>query len=103
MNMYWRLKRKIVRFWQRGRRGWADEDVWSFDDYITRVMAEGIAHLADTDHGWPGENSKWPTHEEWVAYLRDLSGRLRRWDADSDDVTAPAVHEVADILGHLWD
>lgn len=104
--------RKARWFIQRGRRGWADCDVWSFDWYITKVMSQGIARLADVDHGWPGEGSRWPTHEEFIAYLRDLSGRLGRWNAADDswdeeayEVTAGAVREVGDpeVLGHLWD
>lgn len=35
---YW--IRKIVWFFQRGKRGWADCDWWSLDDYISQVMID---------------------------------------------------------------
>lgn len=44
--------RTIKWFIQRGRRGWSDRDVWSFDWYLARVIAEGIDHLIVTKHGY---------------------------------------------------
>lgn len=39
-------------FIQRGRRGWSDRDVWGFDTYLARVIAEGVEHLIETKHGY---------------------------------------------------
>jgi hypothetical protein len=45
--------RKVVRYHQRGVRGWADEDTWSFDYYLSRVIVEGLDHLRVNAHGFP--------------------------------------------------
>jgi hypothetical protein len=49
-----RLRLRQVRwFVQRGRRGWADRDMWSLDGYLCRVAGETVARLRDTGHGYP--------------------------------------------------
>ena len=48
-----RLLRRLRWFWQRGRRGWADGDVWSLDYYLARVIAESVEYLRRTNHGNP--------------------------------------------------
>lgn len=44
---------KIKSFFQRGIRGWADEDTWGFDDYLTDIIIEGMTHLRKYAHGHP--------------------------------------------------
>jgi hypothetical protein len=47
------LWRKVKKFYQRGVRGWSDEDTWSFDHYLTRVIVGGLAQLKEDAHGYP--------------------------------------------------
>jgi hypothetical protein len=47
--------RAIKRFFQRGWRGWADEDTWNFDLYLARVIAEGVRHHKKYQCGIPSE------------------------------------------------
>lgn len=44
-------KRIIKTFIQRGRRGWADEDVWNLHSYYSKVIAESMRHLKDNHMG----------------------------------------------------
>ena len=100
----------IRTFIHRGRHGWAPRDTWSFDLYLARVMSEGIAWLAEHDHGYPAHDP-WDTPEKWQDYLRDLSARLGTWnddtflDNEAYEVTAAAVREAgsSEVFGHLWD
>ena len=107
-----RFRRKVNEarwFVQRGKHGWARCDTWSFDAYIAKVMSEGVAWLAEHDHGYPGEGTEWDTPEKWKAYLLDLSARLGAWNEEtflSDEayqVTQTAVEEFGRNLGHFWD
>ena len=106
-----RVINRIVWYHQRARRGWSDYDAWSFDSYISRVMSQGMARLAASTHSWPGEQSKWPTFEEWQDHLTSMSVRLGAWNLDTDsfsdkemfEVTRKAMHEWADNFGHYWD
>lgn len=104
-------KRHAIRmFIHRGRHGWAPRDTWSFDLYLARVMSEGIAWLAEHDHGYPAHDP-WDTPEKWQDYLRDLSARLGTWnddtflDNEAYEVTAAAVREAgsSEVFGYLWD
>lgn len=61
-------------FVQRGRRGWADSDLWAFDEYLTAVLAGGVRQIAGLSFGW--NDRVWATHEEWVAELRQLADDL---------------------------
>jgi len=47
--------RKIKSFFQRGWRGWADEDTWNFDMYLAQVISEGVKHHKKYQTGIPSE------------------------------------------------
>jgi len=46
---------KIKSFFQRGWKGWANEDTWAFDGYLAKVISEGCKHLKIYQQGIPGE------------------------------------------------
>lgn len=46
-------QRKLKWFYQRGKRGYADRDVWSLDNYLNSWMPQAIRDLRDQDHGHP--------------------------------------------------
>ncbi len=49
-----RFPREVKWFFQRGKRGWADCDVWNFFDYNSRVCKEALTHLLKHKMGFPG-------------------------------------------------
>lgn len=63
LGIWWSIKRvwdwpgkkcrEITWFIQRGKRGWADCDVWDFDYYLCDVIIGGITKLRDTGTGLP--------------------------------------------------
>lgn len=46
--------RKIKAFIQRGKKGWADEDVWSFDHYLAGLIVGALDSLKKNSIGCPG-------------------------------------------------
>jgi len=58
----------IKWFIQRGKRGFADYDVWDFDIYLSRVIKDGVSQLKERKQGIPGEL----TQEEWDSILDDI-------------------------------
>jgi hypothetical protein len=48
-NMFMEVK----WFIQRGKRGYADCDIWGFDTYLARVISEGCKQLKDSAHSAP--------------------------------------------------
>lgn len=51
MNIF----RKIKWFIQRGIRGWADCDVWSFDSYLNKIIISGLKRLKENHQGCPSD------------------------------------------------
>lgn len=44
---------EIKHFVQRGKRGYADCDIWSFDTYLARLIVEGTKEIKRVKHGIP--------------------------------------------------
>ena len=123
-NLYWPLIRHVreirfffritvPEFFIRGRRGWAPSDMWNLDGYLSRVMGEALTHFAESTHGWPGEDSGWPTFEDWQAEIRTQANALLAYanhDTDWNDgwrdraeANAKAIARLSEYWGHLWD
>lgn len=66
---------EIKWFIQRGKRGWADCDVWAIDSYLNRVIPAMLENLANCKHGAPpglGEK-RWATMlRRQASYYRDM-------------------------------
>jgi len=74
-RLFWRIvrlpgdiRRNIRDFIQRGRRGWANSDIWSFDYYLSKVIAKGLYHLKEHRHSHPGDL----TEGQWVDILNKM-------------------------------
>lgn len=111
------LPRAIKSFWERGRRGWATEDYWNLDDYITRVLGESLLYFEGHTNGHPNGMS----NHEWRMLLFEIGTALKeyesRWQSpeglsveeareDSDlkaDRAKQALHTFADNLEAMWD
>lgn len=50
-----RWLRQLKYFWQRGRRGYGDDDLWSFDSYLAEMLPKALRQLAKEKHGCPAE------------------------------------------------
>ena len=72
---YWHPVRD---FWQRGKRGYADTDVWNLCDYIVEWLPDAMRLLREKGHAWPGE---WctgaATQEEWRERLKEIEDGFR--------------------------
>lgn len=53
-----RILRQALWFVQRGKRGWADCDVWNLDEYYTKLMLETLRRLEANLHSYPSEFDK---------------------------------------------
>lgn len=47
----WHIRR-VKYFFVRGWKGWAPMDTWSFDSYLSRVISEGLKHMAENSNGY---------------------------------------------------
>lgn len=73
----------IKWFIQRGRRGYSDQDLWSFDSYLSEVISSALLDLRDKAHGYPGDMCEacmqpYEEHdcngfEKWQGILTEIS------------------------------
>ncbi len=60
--------REIKWFIQRGCKGYADCDVWSFDLYLAGIIIGGLTELRNNNYGHPVDLNP----EEWDSTLREI-------------------------------
>lgn len=61
-NFLTNMPKRIKFFYQRGKRGYSDQDVWSMDWWFFSVVIPMLKQLRDTKQSYP---SKFKTPEEW--------------------------------------
>jgi hypothetical protein len=80
---------RVKHFIQRGRRGWADCDTWSLDDYLSGIMPDALRYLRYHKHGLPSDMFT-PDDFDPMGGTTD-TGMLRgheRWHAVLDKIIA---------------
>lgn len=91
---------------QRGKRGFADSDVWNLYHYLADTIANSVEQLSKTCHGYPGNL----TEDEWTDILNkiELGFRLA---ADDEWMYPPGpqiqdnertIKEAFDLLHDWW-
>jgi hypothetical protein len=124
--MNWRARR------ERGRKGFTESDVWSFDSYIAGVIAGGLRQLSERAHGYPmsmypedwgweeiqanegDESASDQRFEQWQRILRRIADAFERYSKD-DYLTLEEENEFKDgefkeamelfvkYFGNFWD
>lgn len=76
-RLFWRyvrlpgdVRRHIKYFIQRGKRGFADCDIWNFSYYLSDVIAKGLQELKENGNGFPSEENM--TEGKWVDILNEM-------------------------------
>jgi|SRR5579885_2595555 len=101
-------------FYQRGRRGWADQDAASLDYYVARITWEMLEAQAKNLVSFPGEDADFPegqSLEAWHTYLRRLAMPFQDYVAsyphfaenESYRQMIEGMRKVYDHYGYLWD
>jgi hypothetical protein len=63
-----RLPRNIKNFYQRGMRGYSDEDTWNVDSYISHIAIPMLTRLRDKHAGYPPKL----TSKKWFKALDEM-------------------------------
>ena len=64
------IPKEIKWFYQRGRRGYSDSDVWDFDNYLAKIISGGCKHLSEKANGFPMNVN---SIEEWKDILDKIN------------------------------
>lgn len=70
--------RKCRRGWQRAYSGWADEDCWSLDYYLSKVIRDSVKRLRNHHCGFPGymTNKEWNEKLDAIIYTFDVNDKI---------------------------
>lgn len=60
---------------QRLETGVSNLDWWNLDDYLLRVIAEGLNRMAELGCGYPGR-APYDTYEKWRSALKEHSANF---------------------------
>jgi hypothetical protein len=83
------IYRDIKWFIQRGRRGWADCDVWSLDDYLNGWLPAALRRLKEKKHGVPNSVVEPEDCDEHGGVSEaGMERAVARWDAIMDKMIA---------------
>lgn len=89
----WKYKIKyfpseVKWFIQRGRRGYADCDTWSFDHYLSKVIASGLRDLGTRCYGCPDKyfDSEKKDDEcwKWREKLHSIASVFEKYPVEID-------------------
>ena len=78
---FYTICRNIKSFYQRGKRGYADCDVWNLDMYLVKVMGGAINRLAETTHSYP---NGYEEYEDWTKDLKDIAELITKLYPDDN-------------------
>ena len=59
----------IRRFIERGRKGYATSDLWSFDNWLSDLIARGLKEFKKDCNTYPHDIDDW---EEWMRILDEM-------------------------------
>lgn len=81
--------RKIRAFYQRGKRGFADSDIWCFDSYLSRVIWKGLKQLKNCQNGYPvtkdpDKYSAEELEEAWTEILDKVIKGFKQYDEEDE-------------------
>jgi len=101
------LPRRIYWFFQRGYRGFGDNDTWDFDYYLATVISQGLKHLKKYHHGYE------PTKQELDIMIKGFEANLKLMDCNFNPKNKDYVnlqvkfHKAMELLeryfNYLWD
>jgi hypothetical protein len=70
------LPRRIYWFFQRGFRGYGDNDTWDFDHYLATIISQGLKELKKYYHGSE------PTKKELDIIIKGFEANLKMIDGN---------------------
>ena len=142
MYLWWPIERIIEKlfnwgrevkwFWQRGRWGYSDRDLWSMDDWLAEIIPNALRDLAKCTHTYPREGTRQgKTMKKWQEFLRKKAqafddyrtyddpdihkfpfngtkAEVQKYGKESVERYQKACNEIQElfspeIFGHLWD
>jgi hypothetical protein len=108
---------RLLMAWQRARRGYSDDQLWSLSHSLAHLTVAGVEKMREWKHGYPTEFSEPPYGdgkgwEAWDAILAQIQDGFQAWiDEDGWFQGKPEAEEkfndamvlYAKWFSALWD
>lgn len=100
------LPRRIYWFFQRGYRGFGDNDTWDFDHYLATVISQGLKHFKKYYHGTE------PSKKELNTIIEGFEANLKMMNGFGKNKKQYIINKIKFIRGmelfkeyfnYLWD
>lgn len=67
--------RELKWFYQRGKRGFSDYDLWDMDDYLLEVLPEMLKKFRSLKNSYP---MKFKSMRDWQKVLKEMETGFRK-------------------------
>jgi len=74
--------KEVNYFLQRADKGWAKRDTWNFDNYLSKVIKDGLRYLKKTMHGYPSNltEKQWNKVLDNIIWTFDIANKISEGD-----------------------
>ena len=59
----------LRKFIERGKKGYCYEDLWSFDNWLSKLITNGLREFKSQCHGYPNDLDDW---DDWMNILDEM-------------------------------
>lgn len=75
----------IRKFIERGRKGYCNEDLWEFDNWLSSLIARSLREFKLNCHGYPNDIDDW---DKWMATLDEMIDCFEEQSRDIDNISS---------------
>lgn len=102
MRIFRDIKLLILKWYQRAKYGYSEQDLWNFDTYLADLISRGLndfKHRTLNDPAWGG-GALPPATDEIIKNFRLYADKDSPF---SKDRGRKAMRELADVFHKYWD
>ena len=98
---------------ERARKGYCYEDLWSFDNWLSSIIARGLREFKQNVHGYPNDIDDWDTwmrtldemidcFEEQTRGIENLGGNFMEQYHKRMEIKKQKLHRGFELLEKYW-
>jgi hypothetical protein len=101
------LPRRIYWFFQRGYRGYGDNDIWDFDFYLAKIISQGLKEFKKYYHG------KLPSKKDLDIIIKGFEANIKMMEGNVSSNSKEhvilklkfirGIEKLKEHFNNLWD
>lgn len=73
----------IKTFVERGHKGYCSSDLWSFDNWLSSLIARGLREFKQNCHGYPNDIDDW---DKWMGVIDEMIECFEEQNRNIDNI-----------------